>query len=372
MPLKSSFSDGSQQYVHGRYASKLPGTGWGWAWWRDDVGWYRTSVTPKPAQVQQGGQLRRWCVFCYNSDWSTQSLLPFCAWTDGPDHRHRWQCFIEPRSSYLDSAGRLDECNVSSWVAWMYSDTGGCLYTDIRMSAMRRSAVQCMQCMQCNAIHCYEGPTGLILIGVSGEGKTRIQSRVRQHHCTGYVHFYTLQQHGFIWYTVDHSSARAAWASGCALSHQNQKHVGLLMGVDVGRLAGGVGRRAGPTRSEGSGSPTQPSQPTRRQGRIENRGGVSPAWRQHRMMQQRPAWRSRVDGTAGGEWMRAWVRVWEDERKKETKIARCSDEWERADWMMDRGVRPGLSKTQLGCLRPPASLRVGTSCAVLWMQVGGQ
>lgn len=60
---------------------------------------------------------------------------------------------------------------------------------------MRRSAVQCMQC---NAIHCYEGPTGLILIGVSRDGKTRIQSRVRQHHCTDHVHFYTLQQHGFI------------------------------------------------------------------------------------------------------------------------------------------------------------------------------
>lgn len=56
--------------------------------------------------------------------------------------------------------------------------------------------------------------------------------------------------------------------SGCALSHRNQKRAAFLLGS--------AGRQAGPTRSEGSATPTQPSQPTRRAGPDRESSGCQP------------------------------------------------------------------------------------------------
>lgn len=73
----------------------------------------------------------------------------------------------------------------------------GWTYTDNTTNAMRRSELYCMQCNTIVRSAATKGPTGPILIGVSGWDQTHIKSGVRQDHRRDYILFYTWRQHGF-------------------------------------------------------------------------------------------------------------------------------------------------------------------------------
>lgn len=144
------------------------------------------------------------------------------------------------------------------------SDTGGCLHTDITTSAIRRSAVRAVHAVPCGAMRstATRSRRGLILVGVSEQGKTHIQSGVRQHHCTDCVHFYTLQQHRI--YLIHSRPQQCQVRLGVRVRAQPPESEACWFAhgcADAGRLAGWQAGRAHQVRGVGEPDATIPTYP---------------------------------------------------------------------------------------------------------------